>query len=158
MKLDRIISIDEHGKMDPFNRAVLVDFFRNHLGQRLHLVCKPPTRSIKFNSYYWVAIVEPTRIGLLQAGKEYSKEQVHDWFKRTFWPIPANVYTDPSGEEIIEYSTKGMTQEDFYNYVMNIRTSELIRTGIGVHLESKDQYQERTGQVIRGWKIYEEAA
>jgi hypothetical protein len=157
--LDLTFKVLEGGKMSTMERKAVISALTSRVGRFVRIRIDDPTRSTNANAFYWGCYVEPIRLKLREAaGKDYTKEQVHDWLKRTFWPIPADTYTDPDGVTITEYSTRKLSVEHFRSYLLNISTSEYVTQGLELWLDNPEQHQQKTGQKVRGHRIYEDAA
>ena len=110
-----------------------------YAGRQAKLTMEPPPRSNQANRYYWGLVLPQIRLAALDTGQTVSCEALHEHFKR--------LYLDPevssvNGVEIRVYTTKNLDSTQFYDYVENIRSDEMV-LGLGCYIPDPETKQER---------------
>jgi len=131
-----IISEVTDGRLPQYRQEQIRSYLKLFEGQDVHIRMGKPKRSSQANRYYWVAVIEPIRRALMEAGMEYaSADVVHEYFKRKFLPVRC---TEVLGEPFtLTGSTTELDSTEFFDYIESIKHSEKVLQ-LGIEFEDPD--------------------
>ena len=151
MKFEHKFKVQSNGQLFKEARRFIAQYISEFAGQQIVISITKPKRSSAFNRYYWGIVIGHIRLAMLEAsGKAPSPKALHDHFKHRF--LPVTVHDMPDGSHATEVTTTKLTAEEMHNYIEQIRSAQDV-VQLGVWIESPTQYEDRTGETIKGGTI-----
>lgn len=151
MKPLELTATVQNGHLHLNVREAIVRYLSAFEGRQVSIRIAPPKRSTSANSYYWGYVIRPIWNAFRDAGFAGSQDDVHEHYKRKF--IGVDHVEMPDGTEFVKAATSTrLDKQQFQDYIHAIQSDPTI-VNLGVFIESPQQYEQRTGQVINGGKI-----
>ena len=131
--LDIVLDVDADGHLDRRRALWIRDQLALYAGGQVRLRMSLPQQTSRSSNYYWVGVIKPIRVALMEAGHPVEAEVLHERFKKKY--LPPRVVKVFGREEVLPPSTANLDQTAFYDYVQSIKYDEDVKR-LGVWFES----------------------
>ncbi len=123
--IDTVIHVGEDGHLSSSARKMIADYIKQYAGGELWLRLSKPKRSSRANRWYWVAVIRPVRVALLDAGYTgITEDDVHRLFKGRY--LGVQTVDGDYGPITKEATTTKLDGSGFGDYIDRIRTDEMV--------------------------------